>query len=230
VQPKPTRVVKSGGPPTKKPSLTLNPLTKLKLPASPAPDVVPPKAVPTPVTAAAKKAVNFATPNVPTKVKVSKASKPLGTKNGAKPTFVPKPHVPKPQSGGMSLNDLRASRNALKKLQSNKHCRIFLQPVDPIRDHAPKYVSTPPCLNFIHLRYSYFDIIKDPMDLCTMGAKLEDGMYKDRFAFQEDFRLMISNAKRYNVPGSFAHNEAIALETFFEKRLYLFFPPDCNLT
>lgn len=67
------------------------------------------------------------------------------------------------------------------------------------------------------------------MDLCTMGAKLEDGMYKDRFAFQEDFRLMISNAKRYNTPGSFAHNEAIALETFFEKRPYFFlFSPNCN--
>jgi len=63
------------------------------------------------------------------------------------------------------------------------------------------------------------------MDLCTMGAKLGDGMYKDRFAFQEDFRLMISNAKRYNVPGSFAHNEAIALEIFFEKRPYSFFLP-----
>ncbi len=133
--PKLTRGVKYGGPPTKKPSLTLNPSTRLKLPASPAPDVVPPKAVAALVTVAAKKAVTFATPNVPTKVKVSKASKPLATKNGAKPAL-----VPKPQSGGMTLNDLRASRNALKKLQSNKHCRIFLQPVDPIRDHAPKCV------------------------------------------------------------------------------------------
>jgi len=137
--PKLTRSIKYGGPPIKKPSLTLNPSTKLKLPASPAPDVVPPKAVATPVTVAAKKAVTFVTPNIPTKVKVPKASKPLATKNknGAKPAL-----VPKPQSGGMTLNDLRASRNALKKLQSNKHCRIFLQPVDPIRDHAPKYVAT----------------------------------------------------------------------------------------
>jgi len=60
------------------------------------------------------------------------------------------------------------------------------------------------------------------MDLCTIGAKLEDGMYKSRSAFQEDFRLMISNAKRYNMPSSFAHIEAIALETFFEKRSFYF--------
>jgi len=71
----------------------------------------------------------------------------------------------------------------------------------------------------VDLESSYFDIIKDPMDLCTMGAKLEDGMYKDCFAFQDDFRLMVSNAQRYNVPGCFAHNAAIALETFFEKCL-----------
>lgn len=145
--PKLARVVKYGGPPTKKPSLMLNPSTKLKLPASPAPDVVPPKTVPTPVTVAAKRAVNFATPNVPTKVKVPKTSKPLATKNGAKSAL-----TPKPQSGGMSLNDLRASRNALKKLQSNKHCRIFLQPVDPIRDHAPKFVSTSLLLDFTFTR------------------------------------------------------------------------------
>jgi transcription initiation factor TFIID subunit 2 len=138
--PKPTRVVKYGGPPTRKASLALNPPTKLKLPASPAPDVVPPKTVPSLVVGAAKKAVNFATPSIPTKAKAPKSSRPLATKNGAKPA-----PVPKPQSGGMSLNDLRASRNALKKLQSNKHCRIFLQPVDPIRDHAPKFVSTSPC-------------------------------------------------------------------------------------
>jgi len=51
-----------------------------------------------------------------------------------------------------------------------------------------------------------------------MSAKLDAGMYKDRFAFEADFALMISNAKQYNVAGSYAHNEAIAMETLFEKR------------
>lgn len=41
--------------------------------------------------------------------------------------------------------DLKASRNALKKIKSNKHAAAFLQPVDPIRDHAPKLVD-------VHLR------------------------------------------------------------------------------
>ena len=50
-----------------------------------------------------------------------------------------------------------------------------------------------------------------------MGAKLEEGHYKDRFAFETDFRVMIANAKQYNVAGSYAHTEAIFVETFFEK-------------
>jgi hypothetical protein len=55
------------------------------------------------------------------------------------------------------------------------------------------------------------------MDLSTMAAKLAQGLYKDRFGFQADFRVMINNAKQYNLTGSYAHNEAITLETMFEK-------------
>ena len=50
-----------------------------------------------------------------------------------------------------------------------------------------------------------------------MSAKLEQGQYKDRFAFEADFRLMIHNAKMYNMSGSFVHNEATDLESFFDK-------------
>lgn len=184
-----SKVIKSGGPPA------INPPTKLRLPASsPHPDAIPSKPLPTPVGDAPKKAVAFAKPELP--------RKPLKSKEKPSKDMPKSAHVPKAQSGGMPLNDLRASRNALKKLKVNKHAPIFLQPVDPIRDHAP----------------NYFNIIKDPMDLSTMGAKLEAGMYKDRFAFEADFRLMVNNAKMYNLVGSYPHNEAIALETFFEKQ------------
>ncbi|OCH90063.1 hypothetical protein OBBRIDRAFT_793679 [Obba rivulosa] len=119
------------------------------------------------------------------------------------PPKVPKkvPEKKKAQTSGMSINDIRACRSALKKLQMNRHAAVFLQPVDPVRDRAP----------------SYFDTIKNPMDLSTMGAKLESGQYKERLDFKADFHLMINNAKTYNVPGSFVHNDAIALESFFEK-------------
>lgn len=110
--------------------------------------------------------------------------------------------APAAQAAGMSINDLRACRNALQKLRGYKHAPLFLQPVDPVRDKAP----------------NYFEIIKNPMDLSTMGAKLEAGQYHDRFAFEADFRLMISNAKTYNVQGSYAYNEAVAMESFFDKQ------------
>ena len=62
---------------------------------------------------------------------------------------------------------------------------------------------------------SYFQVIKNPMDLGTMEEKVKQKKYKDRFAFEADFRLMISNAKSYNPPGSYAHNLTLGLEKFF---------------
>ena len=58
------------------------------------------------------------------------------------------------------------------------------------------------------------------MDLGTMEEKVKQRKYKDRFAFEQDFRLMIANAKLYNLPGSYAHNHALGLEKFFNERTY----------
>ena len=58
------------------------------------------------------------------------------------------------------------------------------------------------------------------MDISTMTAKLEAGMYKERFAFEADLRLMIRNAKTYNMPGTFAYNETLALESVFDKSTF----------
>ncbi|KAF8527429.1 hypothetical protein BU17DRAFT_39590 [Hysterangium stoloniferum] len=141
----------------------------------------------TPKATLPKKEVVFATPKQKAKTKLS----PKKVKSALQA-----------QTNGMSLNDCRACRSAWKKMQANKHARLFAQPVDPVRDNAPNYFAT----------------IKHPMDLSTMHAKLENGHYSDRFAFETDFRLMISNAKSYNAPGSWAHNEALALESFFDKQ------------
>jgi transcription initiation factor TFIID subunit 2 len=99
------------------------------------------------------RAVAFAVPALPLKAKPvpkAKPAKPNGVpkpNSVPKPTSVPKPNgVPKPvhalkaQGSGMTLNDLRATRSALKKLLGHKHGKIFLRPVDPIRDNAPKCV------------------------------------------------------------------------------------------
>ena len=56
------------------------------------------------------------------------------------------------------------------------------------------------------------------MDLSSMSAKLNSGLYKDRTGFEADFRLMINNSKTYNPQGTYVHGEAVGLEQFFDKR------------
>jgi len=56
------------------------------------------------------------------------------------------------------------------------------------------------------------------MDLSTMSAKLNSGLYKDRAGFEADFRLMVNNSKTYNPAGTYVHGEALGLELFFDKR------------
>ncbi|EIW64059.1 uncharacterized protein TRAVEDRAFT_55102 [Trametes versicolor FP-101664 SS1] len=182
---KPIRALKSGGPTPKSPlaSFTVPPKLKL-LPGNSQSDVSAARA-PGSATPGPEKRKEFSVPKVPAKASEKKTGK----------------AAPRAQSSGMSVHDLRACRTALKKVQTNKHAALFLQPVDPVRDRAP----------------NYFDVIKAPMDMSTMNAKLESGQYKDRFAFEADFRLMTNNAKTYNMPGSFAHNETLELESFFDK-------------
>ncbi|THH09339.1 hypothetical protein EW145_g2091 [Phellinidium pouzarii] len=121
-----------------------------------------------------------------------------------KPVSAPKKkekYLPKAQSKGMSVSDLKACQTALKRLNTAKNSAIFLQPVDPIRDKAP----------------DYFEVIKTPMDLQTMSAKLQNGLYRNRQDFEYDFFLMIQNCRTYNPPTSYAYNESVALEAHFVK-------------
>uniref|UniRef100_A0AAY3ZUJ3 Bromodomain containing 2 n=1 Tax=Denticeps clupeoides TaxID=299321 RepID=A0AAY3ZUJ3_9TELE len=48
--------------------------------------------------------------------------------------------------------------------------------------------------------HDYHDIIKHPMDLGTVKAKLESGQYGGAQEFADDIRLMFSNCYKYNPP------------------------------
>lgn len=72
---------------------------------------------------------------------------------------------------------------------------------------------------------SYFEVIKNPMDLSTMSAKLDQGMYKDRAQFEKDFRLLIRNAKQYNTPKTAAYEDALELEKAFDIGMLSFTRP-----
>ncbi|KAK1941293.1 Transcription factor GTE12 [Phytophthora citrophthora] len=58
----------------------------------------------------------------------------------------------------------------------------FLEPVDPVALNVP----------------TYFDVISNPMDLGTMGAKLNAGDYHDPAEYRADLLLMFANAIEFN--------------------------------
>ncbi|KAJ7639252.1 hypothetical protein FB45DRAFT_905108 [Roridomyces roridus] len=60
----------------------------------------------------------------------------------------------------------------------------------------------------------YADVIKRPMDLGTMTAKVQRGRYRSLEDFTSDFRLVTSNAKTFNPPGNVYYVEADRLETW----------------
>ncbi|KAI0643446.1 hypothetical protein C8Q79DRAFT_979029 [Trametes meyenii] len=61
---------------------------------------------------------------------------------------------------------------------------------------------------------SYTDVISRPMDLGTMTAKVEKGKYRSLEEFASDIRLVTSNAKTFNPPGTIYHTEADRIESF----------------
>ncbi|KIK67163.1 hypothetical protein GYMLUDRAFT_37217 [Collybiopsis luxurians FD-317 M1] len=60
----------------------------------------------------------------------------------------------------------------------------------------------------------YSDIIKEPMDFGTVAAKVARSKYRSLDDFTNDIRLVTSNAKRFNPPGTIYYAEADKLETW----------------
>ncbi|XP_045771178.1 bromodomain-containing protein 1 isoform X2 [Maniola jurtina] len=82
------------------------------------------------------------------------------------------------------LHSLRPERAALHKLlrllRHADQSDVFTEPVDPLE--VPDYST----------------IVKHPMDLSTMGKKLDRGVYKTIDDVEADFQLMIDNCLTYN--------------------------------
>jgi transcription initiation factor TFIID subunit 2 len=64
---------------------------------------------------------------------------------------------------------------------------------------------------------NYFDIIKSPMDLKTVGEKLASQSYSDFKGFVSDIKLIFANCYSYNIPGTIGYEEGKQLETFFDR-------------
>ncbi|KAI9640634.1 histone acetyltransferase [Ciborinia camelliae] len=86
-------------------------------------------------------------------------------------------------------------RDFLSHLRRTKRAWPFLKPVT--KDIAP----------------DYHKVITHPMDLQTMGEKLDKGLYKTPKAFVDDVKLIISNCREYNEPGTLYHRYSNVLES-----------------
>ncbi|GAA5961060.1 hypothetical protein JCM3765_006519 [Sporobolomyces pararoseus] len=117
-------------------------------------------------------------------------------------TKVHVPKAPTAQASGMTVHDVASCKSILKKLLKDKKSLLFRAPVDPVKAGA----------------LDYFNVILNPMDLGTMGHKLNAGLYPDRYAFRDDFKLVVSNAKLYNGAQSPIGALANDLDLLFDKQ------------
>jgi len=65
----------------------------------------------------------------------------------------------------------------------------------------------------------YYDIIKFPMDLGTMGKRLHEGHYTNKEMFIADFQLIVDNCRKYNLPTTTYYRCAASVEAHFFKIL-----------
>lgn len=91
-------------------------------------------------------------------------------------------------------------RNLLERLMKHKYGWVFNKPVD---------------VKGLGLK-DYYTIIKHPMDLGTVKARLSKNLYKTPIEFAEDVRITFSNAMLYNPKGQDVHIMAEELSKIFE--------------
>lgn len=84
----------------------------------------------------------------------------------------------------------------ISKIKKKDDYAFFLEPVD--LEKVP----------------GYMDVIKQPMDFGIMADKVSRSKYRSLDEFADDFRLVISNAKTFNPPGTIYHNEAERIEAW----------------
>ncbi|RDX83731.1 Transcription factor GTE10, partial [Mucuna pruriens] len=97
---------------------------------------------------------------------------------------------------------MKQCESLLNRVISHQCGRFFDKPVDIVKWNIP----------------DYFTIIKHPMDLGTVKAKLISGEYSSLMDFAADVRLTFSNAMTYNPPGNDVHVMAETLSKYFETR------------
>lgn len=120
-------------------------------------------------------------------------------------------HPPKSKDLGYDMKkknklplELRFCREVLDELMKNRHfeySQFFTQPVDPVALQIP----------------NYHKVVKKPMDLQTMGERLDTGQYNNAREFERDFQLIVKNSILFNGADHIVTQCAHRLEDVFKE-------------
>ncbi|KAJ1720646.1 hypothetical protein LPJ53_004754, partial [Coemansia erecta] len=110
-----------------------------------------------------------------------------------------------PSASASSLAAQTASWRALCNrvllhLQAQPSALEFMAPVDPIRQGVP----------------TYFDVIKQPMDMGTVRKKLDRSQYSTPREFLTDLQLILSNCFLFNSPDTYVYSQGKTLQALLE--------------
>jgi hypothetical protein len=89
-------------------------------------------------------------------------------------------------------------KKLLDKIRNNKNSWPFLKPVETSE------------------AIDYYEVIKEPMDVQTLQANLDSGVYKNKENFVKDLRKIFNNARLYNKPCTIYHKYAKDIENSIE--------------
>lgn len=106
----------------------------------------------------------------------------------------------------MPKHQVKYATSSLKAVKRLKDAAPFIHPVDPIKLNIP----------------TYFEVIKNPMDLGTMEKKLNNGEYGTKEDMLADVQRIVDNCLVFNGPDSFISGMAKSLLTSFERHMFNF--------
>lgn len=61
----------------------------------------------------------------------------------------------------------------------------------------------------------YYEVIKKPIDILRIMARIEDCKYTEMADLERDFMLLCQNAQIYNEEASLIHEDSIVLQSVF---------------
>lgn len=117
------------------------------------------------------------------------------------PFKVPESLNPPPGVNELAKHQAKFIVSTVRALKRLKDAMPFVNPVDAVKLNIP----------------TYYEIIKNPMDLSTMEKKCQDGEYKSVSQFADDFNQIISNCVTFNGTGSPITAMVRSIETSFKK-------------